>query len=272
MVTRPAAQASGMIAALRGLGLELILCPVIRTEPAALQELAPLRDRLGSYHWLFFTSENGVRYFRDLLWRSGLDLRAIGGARLAAVGSGTAEALLREGLRADFVPEEFRGEALGREFVARERVPGLRVLRVRGDRASAELEQGLRAAGAEVDTLLAYRIVPEQPRPDVLDAIAAEGADAVTFTSGSSVRGFEALVPGHGLHERAARSASVPSRLAWRARSAGGRCSRPRSRGGARPDRQPPPRRDSGLVKHLSGVKWSRQPAPASGCYPTQLI
>lgn len=204
LVTRPADQAADMIDALRRLGLELILCPVIRTEPAALQELAPLRDRLGSYHWLFFTSENGVRYFRDLLWRSGLDLRAIGGARLAAVGSGTAEALLREGLRADFVPEEFRGETLGREFVARERVPGLRVLRVRGDRASAELEQGLRAAGAEVDTLLAYRIVPERPRPDVLDAIAAEGADAVTFTSGSSVRGFEALVPGHGLHERAA--------------------------------------------------------------------
>ena len=37
-------------------------------------------------------------------------------------------------------------------------------------------------------------------RPDILDAIRADGADGITFTSGSSVESFEKLLPAHGLY------------------------------------------------------------------------
>ncbi len=225
VVTRPADQAGEMIDAVRRLGIEPVVCPVIRTVPAPPAELAPLLPRLGAYDWVFFTSENGVRYFLQMLWELGRDARALCRAGLAAVGGGTAQRLAQFGLRADFLPSAFRGEVLMREFLdgpAREGAPGLRILRVRGDRASTELEEGLRAAGAEVDTALAYRILPAEPRPDVIDAIAADGADAVTFTSGSSVEAFERLAPGHGLHDAAAAvcigpvTARTAERIGWK--------------------------------------------------------
>ena len=56
-------------------------------------------------------------------------------------------------------------------------------------------------AGAAVDTVLADHIRSATIRPDVADALVREGADAVTFTSGSSVAGFETLVPDHRLHD-----------------------------------------------------------------------
>ncbi len=50
-------------------------------------------DRLDSFDWLVFTSGNGVRHFLDRLDALGLDLRALGRVKLAAIGPSTAEAL-----------------------------------------------------------------------------------------------------------------------------------------------------------------------------------
>jgi uroporphyrinogen III methyltransferase/synthase len=200
IVTRPADQARQLITALRELGIDPLMCPAIETISAAETELVPLVGQLDAYDWVFFTSENGVRYFFSMLQSLGKDIRALGNARIAAVGSGTDLRLQAFHLHADFVPSAFRGEVLLREFREQEAHSGLRILRVRGDRAPTTLEDGLRQAGAEVDTVMAYHIRPTQVRPDVLDAITGDGADAISFTSGSSVESFETLIPEHGLH------------------------------------------------------------------------
>jgi len=213
VVTRPADQARRLIATLQELGVTPLVCPAITTAPADPSELESIGDRLGSYDWIFFTSENGVRYFFGMLAARGLDVRALAQARIATVGSGTAERLAAYHLNADFVPTAFRGEVLLNEFLQRvdasdasrasrvDNITALRILRVRGDRAPTTLEDGLRDAGAAVDTVLAYHIRSATVRPDVADTLVREGADAVTFTSGSSVAGFEKLVPDHQLHD-----------------------------------------------------------------------
>jgi uroporphyrinogen III methyltransferase/synthase len=139
-----------------------------------------------------------------MLAACGLDIRALASVRIATVGSGTAERLTDYRLFADFLPTVFRGDALLAEFrdhCSTGDLKGLRILRVRGDHAPTSLEDGLRESGAAVDTVLAYHIRPTDIRPDVADVLAREGADAVTFTSGSSVNGFEKLLPEHGLHD-----------------------------------------------------------------------
>jgi uroporphyrinogen III methyltransferase/synthase len=222
IVTRPADQSRRLITALHELGVEPLVCPSIRTEPAASEELERFADRLPEFDWVFFTSENGVRYFFALLTALDLDIRALGKVRIATVGRGTEERLAEYHLHADFVPSAFNARTLLEEFRASRRVAGLRILRVRGDRARTELEDGLRAAGATVDTLLAYRIRPAQIRTDVADAITVDGADAVTFTSGSSVEGFEQILPDHTLHERVVAicigpvTAEAAERAGWR--------------------------------------------------------
>jgi uroporphyrinogen III methyltransferase/synthase len=193
IVTRPADQAPKMIAALRRLGIEPLICPSIKTVAASESELVPLMADLGGYDWVLFTSENGVRYFFTMLRKLGKDVRALGPARIAAVGSGTAQRLAYYHLQADFVPTTFRGENLLQEFLAGRAVSGLRALRIRGDRAPTQLEDGMRQAGMIVDTVVAYHIRPAEIRPDIQDDIVAEGADAVTFTSGSSVEEFAAF-------------------------------------------------------------------------------
>jgi uroporphyrinogen III methyltransferase/synthase len=204
VVTRPADQSVRLITALERLGMQPLVFPVIQTLPAAAAELTPLLDRLDGYDWVFMTSENGARYFLSMLHEHGIDVRALGRAGLACVGRGTADRLAAFGLHADFVPESFSAQALLREFLAIHQAEGRHILRVRGDNAPTTLEAGLRAAGAEVDTVTAYRVLPARPRPDVIEALAIDGADAVTFTSGSAVRSFQELFPEPGLRAEAA--------------------------------------------------------------------
>ena len=60
---------------------------------------------LADVDMFLFTSQNGVDCFMDNVFASKLDVRALGNAKIAAIGSKTAERLKNYGLRADFVPE-----------------------------------------------------------------------------------------------------------------------------------------------------------------------
>ncbi len=222
VVTRAAAQAADLAEALRRFGAEVIACPVLRAEPAPATHLAPLRDRLATYDWLVFTSENGVRGLRSQLAALGLDVGALGAPRVAAVGEATAEAVAGAGLSVDFVPGEFRAEVLVRELLAAHDLRDKCLLRVRGGRASTEVEDTLREAGVEVDVLDSYRTLPAAPDPAVRRDILGRGADAVCFASGSAVDGFERAVAEHGLHDRAVAACNGPlcaraaERTGWR--------------------------------------------------------
>ena len=72
---------------------------------------------------------------------------------------------------------------------------GDRVLVIRGDLADEELVVGLRARGAEVDDVVAYRTreAPETSRVLLRGALSGGPIAAVVFTSGSTVRGLVAL-------------------------------------------------------------------------------
>jgi len=203
IVTRAADPSDDLVAALAARGATVIACPVLGVELLPATRLTPLLDRLDGYAWLVFTSANGVRGLLSQLAGRDLDARALGAARIACVGTATAAALAAAGLRVAFVPAEFRAEAMLREFLAAHDVRGARLLRVRGGRASTEVEDALREAGAEVDALDAYRTVPAEPSAAVRADILGRGADAVTFASGSAVDGFERAVPEHGLRARA---------------------------------------------------------------------
>lgn len=184
VVTRATAQASALSKRLRALGAEPLEVPTIVTvDPAdggvALQRAAAaLSD--GDYAWVALTSVNAVGRLLD---------RVSGAvqARVAAVGTGTAAALAARGVEVDLVPTEAVAEGLLAAWPA---LPpgGGRVLLPRAAAARHVLPDGLRAAGWEVDVVDAYRTVPAPVGPDVLAAAAA--ADAICFTSASTVRNW----------------------------------------------------------------------------------
>ncbi len=189
VVTRAREQASGLRTHLETLGARVVELPTIVVEALPV-ELPPLAD----YGWLVLTSTNGVDAFFDAgLAPAGLDARALGGVRVAAIGSATAAALARRGVNADLVPERFVAEALLDAFP--DPTPSAdRVLVARAEQARDVLVDGLTRRGYQVDIVPLYRTVPAAPDPAALDAVRNGTIDAITFTSSSTVSNFCDLV------------------------------------------------------------------------------
>ena len=191
VVTRPQGQAEALCDRLRALGAEPIRFPVIAiAAPEAGGPLDQAIARLGLYDWIIFTSVNGVQQF----WNR---LAVIGGAvvdapfsgKVAAIGPVTAAALRERGVQVDLIPDEYVAEAILDEI---DDVAGMRILLPRADLARPALTKGLRAVGAKVDEVAAYRTVLVRPDPAAYAALEV-GVDVVTFTSSSTVRNFMAL-------------------------------------------------------------------------------
>jgi uroporphyrinogen III methyltransferase/synthase len=141
-----------------------------------------------------FTSENGVSAFFDALARAGKDARAFGEARVASIGTATADALARRGIVADVVPPAFHGEALAEAILAdltdrRGGARGARVVIPRALVAREALPERLRAAGADVDVVPVYETRPagERARDDLRTKLAAGDIDVVLATSPSTI-------------------------------------------------------------------------------------
>ena len=190
LVTRARAQASALTEKLTALGAACIETPVIRIAPPA-DNYAALDHAIGelhSYQWIIFTSVNGVEHFFARLAHAEKDTRALGYAKVAAIGSATAEALRSYGIHADLVPAEFRAEAVV-DTLKDILPPRARILLPRAQKARDVLPESLRAHGAAVDVVPAYETVPEMDGGAELGARLTNGEiDFVTFTSSSTVK------------------------------------------------------------------------------------
>ncbi len=185
VVTRASGQASSVAAQLRELGADAVELPTIAiADPAdGGAALRAAVARLASFAWVVFTSANAV----DRTFALVRDARAFGVARVAVVGPATADALARHGVVADLVPELFVAEGLLDVWPAGTG----RVLLPRAAVARDVLPDGLRARGWDVEVVDAYRTVPAQPSDK--ERAAAAGADAVMFSSSSTVTNFVAM-------------------------------------------------------------------------------
>jgi uroporphyrinogen-III synthase len=203
LVTRTREQASAFSERLRALGAIPVEFPTIRIAPP--QDWGPLDEALrklyaGPYFdWLVFTSANGVERVFERLQALGLDGRAVGNARVAAIGPATAAALARCGIQADLVPQEYIAEGVAGALIedARRRgvaLTGKRILLARAAEARQVLVSELQEAGALVCEVAAYRTLPvesddEQGR-EVARMLRAGELHMITFTSSSTVRNF----------------------------------------------------------------------------------
>lgn len=189
VVTRSREQASALARELSALGAEVIIFPSIKIEP--LKSFSAL-DReikgLGGYNWVVFTSANGVEVFFNRLKKLGLDARRFAGAKVAAIGPATAEALLANGIKADLVPEKYISEEI---IKALGKMKGHKILLPRAAAARDALYTGLKSAGALVTEIPTYNTLPDRGNLAELRRLLAAGAvSLITFTSSSTVTGF----------------------------------------------------------------------------------
>ena len=163
VVTRPADQAASLVERLEARGYAVAVCPLIAVEPLGD---APV-DTTG-YDWVVITSPNGAREFARRR-RGPLP-------RVAAIGPGTAQALVDHGIRPELVPRASTQEGLVADFPR----PAGRVLFAGADGARSYLPDALGA-----DSISLYRTIPLAPQlPE---------ADLVVLASASAARALAAL-------------------------------------------------------------------------------
>jgi uroporphyrinogen III methyltransferase/synthase len=179
-VTRARAQSSGLARRLGELGATVLQAPTIRTRMLDGPALDPT-----PYDLICVTSPVGVDALFERLAAGGLDARSLAGGRVAAVGPGTAKALMEHGIVADVMGERFVAESLAHALAE---VPVRRALVARGRQGRDVLADALRERDACVDVLELYETLAEPLSEHALTA--ARTADYVTFTSSSTVRYF----------------------------------------------------------------------------------
>lgn len=194
VVTRASEQAGDLQQLLAERGAEVLAVPTIKLAPPQTAEW--LKDailELNSYDWLVFTSTNGVNEFFRIFFSAFDDLRDIGGVRIAAVGPATAARLKELHLKVDLMPSEYTGAAVAKAFAGYQDVENVKICLLRAEVANRDLPTALEELGAIVDDIPVYRTVAETEDP-LGDAgrLAAEGAEWITFTSGSTVEHLHA--------------------------------------------------------------------------------
>jgi len=178
-VTRDEPPEGPLHQALRAEGARPVACAVTEARPPAdPRPLARAASNLESYAWMICASARAVAAVVEA--RSGPWPR---GLRTAAVGAVTARALVEAG--ADPLPvvaSESGSEALTRVLLTLDAWPGRRVLLPRAQDGRRDLGERLRAEGALVDEIEAYRMLP-RPDSGILEAWTRAKPDAAVIAS-----------------------------------------------------------------------------------------
>lgn len=184
VVTRSRQQASLLASRLAAEGALPLEVPTIEIVPPTDggEALRNALGRIGEFTWLCLASANAVRHvFAELH-----DARDLRGVKVAAVGQATAGVLREFGVVADLVPEIAVAEELAASFAPAP--AGASVLIPQAAGAREALASGLVALGYRVETVEAYRT--ERPAADEATLELLRSADAITFSSSSTVEGF----------------------------------------------------------------------------------
>ncbi len=191
VVTRTRHQAGGLTKQLSQLGADVIELPTIKiVPPKDLMEFGGMVQDCYKYDWIIFTSPNGVDAFFEMFYKLYNDARAIGPAKIAVIGPGTAEKVKQFHLAVDLMPKKYVAESLVKELIHLH-IENLAILWVRADDAREVVAKELTKAMAIVDEAIAYRTVPEtEDNAGAIARMQEEGADVITFTSSSTVDCF----------------------------------------------------------------------------------
>ena len=189
-ITRAEQQAGEARRLLEALGANVVDIPALVIGPP--DDWRPLDEALSeveSFHWLVFSSANGVEAVQQRLRRQGMSLaRRPGASRIAAVGRRTAALLAELGAAADFVPPAFVADSLIETFPVSGWGLKLLLPRVQSGGRTV-LAEAFGEAGARVVEVPAYESRCPAGLPSAaLQALQQGSLAAITFSSGKTVR------------------------------------------------------------------------------------
>jgi len=193
LVTRPAHQAEPLCQSIEELGGCAYRFPVLEiVDPEDEQPLLAVIEQLEDFDYAVFVSANAVsralaRILAARSWPASV--------RIAVIGKRSAEELEQFGLTADVCPaDRFNSEAL-LELPPMQQVGGKRFVIFRGDGGREYLADMLRARGAQVQYVEAYRrVCPQADSTALLQRWQAGAIDVVLVNSAESLENLIHMV------------------------------------------------------------------------------
>ena len=200
VITRPAAQAGPLAAKIAALGWPVTLLPLLEIHALdgedECAQLQAVLARLAGYDLVAFVSPNAIDcVFAHLAaWPPGVPLAVVGeGSKMALAAHGVTAANASITSPFDTARSDSEHLLLALDLPA---LRGKRVLIVRGDGGRDYLADGLRAAGAEVEFVTAYRRKVPTLTPALratLENLLQHNNDWI-ITSSEALRGLLALL------------------------------------------------------------------------------
>ena len=194
IITRTREQAAEFSDLLRVQGADPIELPTIDVVPPdSWDDLDGAIERIEQYHWLIFTSANGVRFFVERLKELDKDIRILKGIKICTIGPRTAKAVEDLGIKVDLLPNKFIAEAII-EGLAKEGIKDKKFLLPRAWKAREILPQEIRRLGGTIDVVTTYQTIrPEKSKEEIAKLLREKSVDLITFTSSSTVSNFVEL-------------------------------------------------------------------------------
>jgi uroporphyrinogen-III synthase len=218
LVTRTREQAEGLVDRLHADGAVVTVVPLITTMPIAAPDaivrIAAVVADAPAPRWVAFTSATSVR-----LVIGAAGAAALSGMLVAAVGPATAAALEAHGVLADLVAGDHDAAGLAAALQQRG-LDGATVWFPVAEGTRGGFAEVVSAAGASVNVQHIYRSVMPASAPERVRAALDAGVDAITLTSGSTVRNLVRAAGARGLPAGVA-IVCIGAQTANEARSAG---------------------------------------------------
>lgn len=193
LLTRAQEQGERSVERLASAGYDVVHVPCIELvpppDPAAFAQAA---RKVLDYDWVVLTSQNAVVRLAEHTTTL---------PKIAAIGTETARAVQQAfGRTPDLVPASHRGEALAAELLAALGSAPARVVLYRAARGRNVLPDALRAAGHQLDLVVAYAVEPAESQRERLGTwLAAHAGDeppaTIVFASALTVECFFELAP-----------------------------------------------------------------------------
>jgi len=150
-------------------------------------------NNLRNYEWIFFTSQNAVKFFFEILRANYFDSRALAGIKIAAVGYKTKVELGKYNINPDFVPKKFSFDDLVKELLELENIKDKQILHPTQEESAKEpILQNLKTWNiyrAEFTTSL---------DPNLVNAL-NNGIEVITLFSSNTAKHFSQIVSKYNL-------------------------------------------------------------------------
>jgi uroporphyrinogen III methyltransferase/synthase len=195
---------------LEDLGAEILAFPTIEiVPPKKYDELDNAIETIETYHWLIFTSRNGVRYFLKRFFEKDRDIRDLKGIKICTIGNRTAREIKKYGLKVDLIPERFHAEGLIEAIITMQTkkrkskiknpkskiLKGVRFLLPRAEVAREVFPETVRRLGGEIDVPVVYRTIKPESHGKRLRRFLREGKITIaTFTSAATFNNFREII------------------------------------------------------------------------------